>query len=106
MTIENFKFKVVWSRRFIGIGIDKLLKENKSLPITTFFFWPSENGWELLKAQLNSKPWISNEESIEILNGYNNIIKYWLKHGQTINQLNNLIKDSKNYNFDLVVLDY
>ncbi len=105
MTIENFKFKVVWSKRFIGIGIDKLLKENKSLPITTFFFWPSENGWGLLKEQLNNKPWLSTNESIEILNGYNNIIKYWLKSRQTITKLNNLIKDSKNYNFDLIVLD-
>ena len=91
---SSYLFKIIWGKRYIGIAIDKRLKNNQTLPITTFFFWPRENGWELLQTQLMNKPWITKEERIAILNGYNKIITYWLINAGQANELTKIIQDS------------
>lgn len=77
------------------------MKNNKSSPVTTFFFWPKENGWELLKNQLYAKPWTSEEDRLEILNGYNKIITYWIKHVKEINNITSLTKISYDLNLNI-----
>lgn len=76
---SKYVFKVLWSKTYIGIAINEKHKENLDVPLTTFYFWPQEEGWELLKAELDSKPWISEKSKIEILNGYTVILNFWLK---------------------------
>ena len=103
---KTYIFKIIWGKNSIGLAIEKLLKKNKTSPITAYFFWPNENGWDLLKNQLLNKPWISEEERIEILNGYNNIIKYWLTNVTKIDEITKLIQDSKEYNFELSGINF
>ena len=74
----KYLFKVLWSKTYVGIAINEIYKENCNLPLTTFYFWPREDGWKLLKAELDSKPWINENSKIEILNGYTTILNYWL----------------------------
>ncbi|CAL8412590.1 unnamed protein product [Dictyota dichotoma] len=88
----KYIFKVIWGKQTIGIAVDKGLNNNRTSPITTFFFWPKENGWELLKNQLYTKPWISEEDRLEILNGYNKIITYWL---EGVNKIDNITRLTK-----------
>ena len=76
---SKYLFKVLWSKTYIGIAINEKHKENLDIPLTTFYFWPREEGWELLKAELDSKPWINEKSKIEILNGYTVILNFWLK---------------------------
>ena len=75
---SKYLFKVLWSKTYIGIAINEKHKENFDVPLTTFYFWPREEGWKLLKAELDSKPWIDEKSKIEILNGYTLILNFWL----------------------------
>ena len=99
---NNYRFKIIWGRTYIGLAVDKKLQGNVIYPITSFFFWPRENGWELMKDELNRKPWMTKEETITILNGYTTIINYWLKNVKTIEGISKLVQDSKRYNYKLV----
>lgn len=38
MNKNNYLFRVIWQKQYIGISIDKILKNNKTCSITTFFF--------------------------------------------------------------------
>ena len=77
-TQSKYRFKVLWSKTYVGIAINKKHHANFEVPLTTFYFWPREDGWKLLKAELDSKPWINENSKIEILNGYTTILNYWL----------------------------
>lgn len=76
--LRPYRFKILWSKSCIGISVDQQYTENISTPLTSFYFWPREDGWKLLKAELNSKPWMEEEKSFEILNGYKEIVNFWL----------------------------
>lgn len=99
---NNYLFKIIWGKSHIGLAVDKKLESGITFPITTFFFWPRENGWELLQRELFMKPWITREESIEILNGYSTMINYWLSNVDDIEGITKLIQDSPIYNFELL----
>ena len=77
---SKYQFKVLWSKTYVGIAINEIHQQNFDIPLTTFYFWPREDGWKLLKAELDSKPWIVEKEKVKILNGYTRIINYWLKN--------------------------
>lgn len=97
-----YVFKIIWSKNYLGLAVDKKLQNNRTLPLTTFFFWPRENGWQLLKEELSCKPWISNDDSIDILNGYNEIINYWLENINKTEGIKRLIIDSSKLNLELL----
>ncbi len=99
---NSYVFKIIWSKNYLGLAVDKKLQNNLTLPITTFFFWPKEDGWQLLKEELSYKPWLSKNDSIEILNGYNTIINYWLSNVNEIEGIKKLIRDSSLYHFELL----
>lgn len=84
---SKYLFKVLWSKTYVGIAINEIHEDNYNIPLTTFYFWPREDGWKLLKAELDSKPWMEDKSKLEILNGFTVIINYWL---QNINKNINL----------------
>ena len=65
--MSQFCFKIIWLKDCVGICVDKKLKNNICLPVTSFFFWPRVDGWERLNHQLNLKPWLTEYEKINIL---------------------------------------
>lgn len=81
--LENnmpYLFKVLWSKNCIGIAINEKDSNNTNIPLTGFYFWPREDGWKLLKAELDSKPWMGKNAKKDILNSYTQIVHFWLKN--------------------------
>lgn len=99
---SKYLFKVLWSKTDIGIAINEIHQGIIDVPLTSFYFWPREDGWKLLKAELDSKPWMEEHSKIEILNGYTLIINYWLKNS---NKNINIIKPyTENININVDIL--
>lgn len=103
MEVKNkYLFKILWSQTYIAIAINEVYEKNYDIPLTTFYFWPREDGWELLKSELDSKPWLLEKSKLEILNGYTVLINYWLKN---INQKTNILRQTtNNLNLNLDIL--
>jgi 30S ribosomal protein 3 len=103
MEVKNkYLFKILWSQTYIAIAINEVYEKNYDIPLTTFYFWPREDGWKLLKSELDSKPWLLEKSKLEILNGYTVLINYWLKN---INQKTNILRQTiKNLNLNLDIL--
>lgn len=99
---NNYIFKIIWSKNYLGLAVDKKLQNNFTMPITTFFFWPRENGWQLLKEELSYKPWMSKDDSIDILNNYTKLINYWLVNVDEIEGITKLIQDSSLLKYELL----
>jgi 30S ribosomal protein 3 len=94
MKINNkYLFKILWSQTYIAIAINEIYEKSYSIPLTTFYFWPREDGWKLLKSELDSKPWLLEKSKLEILNGYTLLVNYWIKN---VHHKTNLLKQTIN----------
>ena len=80
---ENAKFtlKILWLDCNLACSIEHVINEDRS-PLTPYFFWPRNDAWSQIKSELESKPWISNNEKIYILNKAKQIINYWQENNQ------------------------
>ena len=102
--MSKFFFRVIWLNSCIGIAVDKRLKNN-IIPLTSFYFWPTVDGWKLLKHELELKPWLIEEERIKILNGYTKLIYLW-KDNLNINKEKLDFKQlEKEHNFILISIE-
>lgn len=102
--MSDFCFKVVWLNYRIGIAVDKKLKNNIKIPVTSFYFWPRVNGWKLLKHELELKPWLRKEERVKILDGYTKIICSWKDNLEKIDCID-ISELEKELNFTLIAID-
>lgn len=85
--ILHYTFKIIWSKTYIGIAVDRIQPNLfNNIPISSFYFWPREDGWKLLKLDLEKNSLITIKDQKEILNGYNSIILYWCLQVNSINQ--------------------
>nr|YP_011007082.1 putative plastid-specific 30S ribosomal protein [Phaeostrophion irregulare]WAM64369.1 putative plastid-specific 30S ribosomal protein [Phaeostrophion irregulare] len=100
--LNNYLFKVIWGKSYIGIAIDKTITGNITFPITTFFFWPTQNALGLLERELFLKPWITSEDGLEIIHDARKLIDYWGSNIEDIEGITKLIKESPVYNFELL----
>ena len=99
---NSYIFKIIWSKNYLGLALDKRLENNFTMPVTTFFFWPRENGWQLLKEELSYKPWMPKDDSIDILNNYTKLINYWLVNVHEMDGITKLVRDSSKFNYELL----
>lgn len=99
---ENFVFKILWSNTCIGVGVDQKNKEDFDIPLTSFYFWPREDGWKLLKSELDSKPWMTIKVKKELLNAYTSIINFWLENQNKKMKIENIEKHTLNLEIKLL----
>ncbi len=82
--MEKFTLKILWLKHNIAFSIEHIVKQGYS-PLTPYFFWPRSDAWTQVRKELESKPWISNNEKIDVLNKVTAIINYWQEKKQEKN---------------------
>ena len=75
----QFKIKILWLETSLGITVDQIY-EQRSIPLTSYYFWPRNDAWELIRLEINSKAWIPEEEKNSILNHITEILNKWRKN--------------------------
>ena len=89
--MKKFTLRILWLKDNIGLSVDHIGKEGLS-PLTSYFFWPRNDAWTQIKQELESKPWMSNDDKIDILNKSTEIISYWQSSNKEGSLLNKVVK--------------
>lgn len=74
--MKKFRLKTLWLDHNIAFSVDHVVKNGYS-PLTSYYFWPRNDAWSQIKNELESKPWISKNDKIDILNEVAELINYW-----------------------------
>lgn len=74
--MERFVLKFLWLEKSIAVALDQKIGD-KTTPLTEYYFWPQKDAWEEMKTFLENKTWISQNDSIILLNQITEIINFW-----------------------------
>lgn len=80
--MTRFTLKIIWLDYTLGLAIDHIVQDGYS-PLSSYFFWPKNDAWSQMKTELESKPWISKNDRVELLNQTTLIINYWQIYKKT-----------------------
>ena len=74
--MSSYALRFLWLEKNIGVALDQKVGK-MTIPVTEYFFWPRKEAWEELKLNIDSKPWISPTQNIELLNRTTEVINFW-----------------------------
>lgn len=80
----NLKLQVLWLKDSLGLCVNYKTPE-RLLPLTPYYFWPVNEAWEQIKAELDSKTWINNEDRIKFLNIVGEVMNDWQQSRTNVN---------------------
>lgn len=72
----NFRLRFLWLEKDIAVCLDYSVR-GKTFPLTEYYFWPQTDAWEDMRVYLETSTWISQSESIYLLNTLTEVINYW-----------------------------
>jgi len=75
-SMQNIELQILWLSDSLGLAVNQKTSKG-SLPITPYYFWPVSEAWEQIRFELDSKPWISEEESTQLLNLIVEVMNQW-----------------------------
>jgi 30S ribosomal protein 3 len=79
----EFKLRFLWLPKNVAVAVDQVFGQTKTRsPLTEFYFWPRKDAWEELKASLESKNWISERDTVLMLNTTTEVINFWQEEGE------------------------
>jgi 30S ribosomal protein 3 len=83
--MQNLKLQVLWLEDSLGLAINQ--KRGKEIfPITSYYFWPISKAWEQIRIELESKPWIPEEERLKLLNLVGDMMNKWQQSRPLVNE--------------------
>lgn len=74
--MSKFILKFLWLEKSVAVCLDQEIGE-KTTPLTEYYFWPQKDAWEEMKNFLENKTWITQNESIVLLNQVTEVINAW-----------------------------
>lgn len=74
--MERFILKFLWLEKSIAVCLDQKIGD-RTTPLTEYFFWPQKDAWEEMKIFLETKSWVTENESILLLNQVTEVINDW-----------------------------
>lgn len=101
--MEKFLLKFIWLDKSIAVALDQKV-EDKVTPLTEYYFWPQKDAWELMKVYLEKTTWISQTESISLLNKITEVINFWqekdISNKRDMQKAREFFKDVKFIGYD------
>nr|AAP79164.1 plastid protein ycf65 [Bigelowiella natans] len=79
----SYGLNVLWLEKHIALAVDEIYPGNKRIPLTTFHLWPQTDAWEDIKSIMESKSWIAEASTINVLNQATEIINFWQEQHST-----------------------
>jgi len=79
----QYGLNVLWLEKNIALGVDEIYPQGQRVPLTSFHLWPATDAWEDIKSLLESKAWISERDTINLLNEATEIITFWQESHST-----------------------
>jgi 30S ribosomal protein 3 len=93
----QLKLRILWFKDCLGLAIDQKSTQ-QTYPLTSYYLWPRTEAWEQLKLELDLRPWLPNEDKVQILNLTTEIMNYW-RENRKIKSIESVSKRFCDVNF-------
>jgi 30S ribosomal protein 3 len=75
--MERFVLKFLLLEKVIAVCLDQRISQDRLNPLTEYFFWPQKDAWEDMKKFIDNNDWISQKDTVNILNTITEVINLW-----------------------------